>query len=318
MVTGRAAYGNARVRSLKSRLFDAGALRRAMSGANVDLVLQRWQQLLRCYTVVLRSYPSAQSVVRALLSLHEIENVKLLWRARTRLVPFDRWRPLWRPLGPLETLRIGECRDLTSLVSVVAALRPTPYGHIAEAILRSHSEDLAACELAFDRWASAALASAARGLSAGETAARDLALAVVRERDVNQLRRGVQAFCLSNDAAVGSLVLLPAEVPAVELARLATWMPEDGRLLRTWPKAWKTRDAPPADWDELILSLRRMRRRACQRAFLGTPFCLAPAVALVLYQEEEVRGITAVLESGGGIDMSDTLTRTLAASALGT
>jgi vacuolar-type H+-ATPase subunit C/Vma6 len=318
MVTGRLAYGNARVRSLKSQLFDVGALRRVVNGDNPDVVQQRWHQLIRCYTVVLRSYPTGQSVFRALLTLHEIENLKLLWRARTRLIQFDRWQPLWQPLGPLETLRIGDCRDLTSLVSLVAVLQPTPYGRIAEAVLRSHSDDLAACELAFDRWASNALASAARALSATETAARDLALAVVRERDLNLLRRGVPAFGLSTDAVVGSLVLLPAEIPGAELARLATWRPEEGRLIRAWPKAWRNRDDPPADWDGLFLASRRMRRRACQRAFLGTPFCLAPAVALVLYQEEEVRGLTAVLESGRGIDMTETLNRVLAAGAMGT
>jgi vacuolar-type H+-ATPase subunit C/Vma6 len=336
MVSGRVAYANARIRSLKSQLFDADELRRlrttggrtsrpqgaampddasAIAGGS-ELVQQRWHQLVRCYTVILCSYPSGQQAVRGLLNLHEIENVKLLWRTQTRGIRFERWRSLWRPLGALQTVRLDDYRDLTSLVSLVVALRPTPYGSVAEAILRSHADDLAACELALDRWASAALASAAQALGRTEAAARDLALAIVRERDLNLLRRGVSAFRLSPDAVVGSLVLLPAELPSRELARLATWTPDEGRLLRAWPKGWKAKDDLPADWDALVLSLKRMRRCACQRAFLGNPFCLAPAIALVLFQEEEVRGVTAVLESIGGIAVDDTFNRTLAASAM--
>jgi vacuolar-type H+-ATPase subunit C/Vma6 len=337
MVTGRIAYANARIRSLKSQLYDAGVRRRMRttgtgpplhdngggageSGATesgADWVQQRWHHLVRCYTVVLRSYPSGQRLVRALLTLHEIENVKLLWRARTRSHPFERWRVFWRPLGALETVRLEDCRDLTSLTALAAALRRTPYGALAATTVRAHANDLAASELAFDRWASASLMTSAVDLGRAETAARDLVLAIVRERDLNLLRRGVSSFGLSPDAVVGSLVLLPREVATGELARLAAWSPREGSLLRAWPKAWRAGPDLPADWDALLVALRRARRRACQRAFLGYPFCLAPAIALLLFQEEEVRGLVSLREAAGRADVDQAIDRALAASALG-
>ena len=203
IATGRVAYANARVRALKSQLVDGEMLRRLRSGQGTqtldtayaeatvdpgeridrsDLPTRRFRHLMKCYGVVLASYPSGQSLVRALLALHEIENVKLAWRARVRSHPFERWRPLWRPLGALEAVRLEECRDLTSLTGLVAIMGTTPYRAIAKTTFRAHAEDPVAAELAFDRWASASVEAAAAGLARSEVTARDLARAVVRER----------------------------------------------------------------------------------------------------------------------------------------
>ena len=43
-----------------------------------------------------------------------------------------------------------------------------------------------------------------------------------------------------------------------------------------------------------MLWLRQQRRRLCRQAFLEAPFCLAPAVALVLLKEEDLRGVAAI------------------------
>jgi hypothetical protein len=277
----------------------------------------RFRQLLRCYAVVMNSYPSGRMLFRALVGLHEIENLKLAWRAVARSHPFDVWRSLWRSLGVLETIRLDVCRERASLADLVASLRATRYYGIADAALRAHASDLAATELAFDRWGSASLASAAANLDPGEAAARDLALWVVRERDVSLLRRGVHAFKLSPDAVLGSLVLLPRELRSNELTRLATWTREQGRILPMWPKIWKAGPELPADWDSLLIGVKRARRRACERAFLGSPYCLAPAVALILFQEEEVRGLEAIRDAAGNPEDAPVLDRVLAASALG-
>jgi vacuolar-type H+-ATPase subunit C/Vma6 len=326
MISGRIAYGNARVRALKSQLFDIDMFRQlrrdeAGPGRGTTLAGQalrdaRFRHLLRCYAVLIRSYPTGLTLFRALVRLHEIENLKLVWRAHVRKHRFEHWRPFWRPLDVLEAVRIENCRDRSSLSEVVDSLRGTPYSGIAHSILRAHANDLAAAELAFDRWASEAIAAAAAGLGGTEATARDLALSVVRERDLNLLRRGVRAYGLSADAVLGSLVVLPGELPAGELAQLATWNGETGRIIQAWPKVWHARADLPANWDALLLTLRRTRREACRRAFLGPPFCLAPPVALLLLQEEEVRGIESIQESAGRSDDDDLLERVLAASAL--
>jgi hypothetical protein len=331
MATGRIAYANARVRALKSQLLDPDLPRRLRAapaaqspafaaGEALDIAelpSRSFRRLVHCYAVVLASYPSGHELFRALVRLHEIENLKLVWRARSRQHPFERWQRLWRPLGVLETVRLDEVREHTSLAGFVVGLRGTPYGTIADATLRAHADDLAASELAFDRWASSCIARAAAGLGRGESAARGLAMARVRERELELLRRGVRVFGLSADAVRGSLAVVLRELPAREVDRLATWTAEGGPLLRAWPRAWPPVAGVPADWDALLVALKRARREACRRAFLGPPYCLAPAVALLLLCEEEVRGAVALRESGARSGRSAALDRALAASAMG-
>jgi vacuolar-type H+-ATPase subunit C/Vma6 len=343
IASGRVAYANARVRALKSQLFGPEVVGRLRTDRDIptssaadkdaardvgvsrgvsDLPERRFSHLLRCYRVVLSSYPSGQTLFQSLVRLHEVENLKLAWRARTVGHPFERWGPLWRALGSLESVRLEECRDQTSLSGLVASLRATPYSVIADATWRAHADDLLASELALDRWASASIARAAFSLGRAEATARDLALAVVRERDLNLLRRGAQAFGLSPDAVLGGLVLLPSELPADDLSRLAAWAPHSGRFLRAWPTAWGPTADRPADWDALLLAVRRARRRACRRAFLGSPYCLGPAMALLLLQEEEVRALmslseVSIREMAGRPDTDLPLERVLAASAMG-
>ena len=221
MISGRIAYGNARVRALKSQLFDVDMgrqLRRdgtrgGTTAGGRGLPDERFRHLLRCYAVLIRSYPTGLTLFRALVRLHEVENLKLVWRAHVRKHRFEQWKDLWRPLDSLETVRLQSCRDRTSLSEVVDSLRTTPYAGIARTIIRAHPNDLAAAEIAFDRWASDAIAAAAAALGGTEATARDLALSIVRERDLNLLRRGVRAYELSPDAVVGSLVVLPRELP---------------------------------------------------------------------------------------------------------
>jgi hypothetical protein len=331
---GRLAFANARVRALKSQLSGAdlvarlGVLRRLQSPARVSgdprpiddvasLPARGFHQLVAWYGVVLHSYPAGQPLVLALLRLHEIENLKLAWRAAAGSHAFDRWKALWQPLGALESLRIEDCRDVTSLQNLAELLQVTPYRDVAEAMLRTHARDLLAAELGFDRWASQSIVHAAVALDRSEVAARALALAVVRERDLNLLSRGPREFGLSPDAVVGTLVWLPKELKPAELARLATWTPREGAGTRAWPRTWTRLAGRAVEWDDLLASFRRARRQQCRRAFLGPPYCLAPAVALLLLKEEEVRGIASIHEAGSRPDMEAALARALSASALG-
>ncbi len=231
--------------------------------------------------------------------------------------PFERWGPLWRRLGALESIRLEECRDQTSLAGLAGSLGDTPYAGIASTTLRAHAEDLLASELAFDRWASLSVVEAAIALPPAEAAARELALAVVRGRDLNLLRRGHHSFGLSPDAVVGSLAMLTRELPATELARLAAWTPGSGKIVQAWPRTWRRLAGNAADWDGLMLASRRARYQACRRAFLGSAYCLGPGIALLLLQDEEVRGVTSIKEADGRSDAAPALERALAASALG-
>jgi hypothetical protein len=71
-----------------------------------------------------------------------------------------------------------------------------------------------------------------------------------------------------------------------------------------------------ANWDELLQQWRGARYHLCARAFLYQPFCLAPAVALLLLAEEEGRALAALREAGGALETPG-LRFALAASAIG-
>jgi ATP synthase C subunit len=312
MNRARLAYANARVRALKSRLRRRADLT-GTSAAPGGLL----PELLDCYRTILRSYPAGQPVSLALLRLHEVENVKLAWRAYARGHSPSRWSGLWQPLGDLESIALDDCTTHTSIQDFVRALEKTPYRGIARSTFRAHPADPAAAEFALDGWSSAALLRAAEELPPAERGARTLVRAIVRERDISLLRRGAHAFALSPDAVLAGLVVLPAEATRDELVRLATWTVDQGALARGWPRAWRRLAGTPGDWDGVMLALKRWRRAECARAFLSTPYSLAPAVALLLLKEEELIGAAALAESAGRAASGAALTRALAASVLG-
>ena len=247
MPSGAIAYAHARMRGCKSRLLtraDAAPLFTAGDGAAMHRVVAAlgledpMQRLLRVYATAIRGYPSGAPLFRALLQLHEIENVKVQWRRG---------------------------RDATS------EFAGTPFAQIVKTVARAHRDDIAAAELAFDRWASQRLLDEARRLPRRESLARRLVELVVRERDAEIVRRGAKWYGLTS----------------------VTGMAED------------------------VMSLRRERLRLCRRAFVGSPFLLAPAVAVLLLAEEEVRAVRALVERQGDEGLDAPLLRALAGSQLG-
>lgn len=288
-LASRRACGLARVRAHKSRLLDAPTLAAlaavdapaatlpgwrdldAASDASSILALA-YDRLIADCVVAMAGYPEARDVLRALVELHEIENVKLLWRAATARLPFDAWRAEWRPLGSLERVSATAVAPLTSVRQLAAALARTPYARVADAEVRAHPDDPAAVEIAFDRAGSARVLAAARALPGREHAARDLALSVVRERDVAIAARVIGALGLAPDVAVEMTAVLGREAGASRLASLAR-------------RAAETRSA-----------VRAARRLACRRAFIGDPFSLAPPIALVLQREDEARALISLAE----------------------
>jgi hypothetical protein len=311
----RFAYGQARVRARRSRLpGPADAV--PAEGARLGLPdrAERFAGLVADYRVVLRSFPGSDGVVRALVGLHEIENLKLGWRALSLGLPAARWAHLWRPLGRLETLRLGDWREAVTLSDVLSRLS-LPYGKVASALHRAH-RTTPEVELALDRWASRRLLDHARSLPARERAARELALDVVRERDLDLVRRG-GAFGLVPAAAAGLAVLVGEEVGVEALRALAAWTPRDGPLASCLPAALLRRaGGRPRDGDDLATLLRRARRLACGRAFRQEPFSLACAVAYLLLREEEERSRTSLAEAGVPAVSAGALQRVLAAGPM--
>ncbi len=161
---------------------DEASQKRAAEAYGIATETRRLSTLVLRYRTILRCYPDASVVVRALLRTHEIENVKLGWRAVVRNVQEERWLPLWRDLQDLSSVEPEIFRHTHSLRRVVDGLIGTPYGSIARDVHLAHSEDLGAAELAFDRWASVQVVLAADRLG-DEPLARKIAEALVRERD---------------------------------------------------------------------------------------------------------------------------------------
>jgi hypothetical protein len=318
---GSIAFANARVRALKSRLLGgqiAGRIR-------VGLAIARdrstdpaagWRELLDWYVVALKGYPHGRPLLLALLRRFEIENVKLAWRVAANRHDPARWSSCWIRLDGLAAVTPEAWRDARTFPAIVETLRRTPYAAIAAEMWRAHGRDPLAAEIGFDRWTSRGIVHAASALTAADATAADLALAVVRERDLNVLRRATTAG-FSPELLTGALGLVHQEAATAELMRLASWTPARGPFWTAVPRRWQRHAPPAADWDAWLVWWRRARRALCRRAFLESPFCMAPAVALLLLKEEEIRGLDALAAVDAGDADPAAVAYALAASELG-
>jgi vacuolar-type H+-ATPase subunit C/Vma6 len=274
---GAIAYANARIRASRSRLLTragAGPLFTATDVATVQRILAALQiedplqRLLSIYRTATRGYRHGAPLFSALLQLHEIENVKLLWRVTADREARGAVPRLWIDLGDLASFAILDGATPNDLAGQLAR---TPYAGVASAVARTHFNDIAAAELAFDRWASQRLREEAARLPRRESLARRLVELVVRERDAEIIRRGAKWYGLTTVSG-------DAEDPIV---------------------------------------LRRERLRLCRRAFVGSPFLLAPPVAVILLAEEELRAVRALVERQGDETLDEPLLRALAGSQVG-
>ncbi len=302
--TGARASAYVRVCAWKSRLLgsleatslnlaaDATAMQRAVAALGLQAPFER---LLHVYQMALRSYPDAAPLLASLLRLHEIENVKLLWRVIVRGHDRRSAKRLWVPIGPLATVPT-DALDATKARDLMERLARTPFGPIVTDVARAYNGDLGAAELAFDRWASLQVLAEARKLPRTESLARRLMELVVRERDSEILRRGERWFGLSEGAVQTERVWRRAPSPAAERPRAA---------------------APTPSRPEDPVALRAQRLRLCRRAFVGDPFAVAPAVALVLLAEEELRGVRALIERQGEPSLDAAAARAMAGAQFG-
>jgi vacuolar-type H+-ATPase subunit C/Vma6 len=274
---GAIAYAHARIRAAKSRLLtrvdaapllaaaDARAVQRAVAALGIEDPMRR---LVRVYQTAIHGYSHGAPLFRALLRRHEIENVKLLWRITEKRGQRQALPRLWLDLGPLATVSIVDAHSPHELAERLAR---TPYAAIAATVARVHGRDVAAAELAFDRWVSERLVEEARRLPRRESLARRLVELVVRERDAEIVRRGAKWYGLTSvSGSAGD-----------------------------------------------VTAMRRERLRQCHRAFVGSPFLLAPAVAVVLLAEEEMRALLALVERQGDERLDAPMLRAVAGSLIG-
>lgn len=219
------AYGYARARARKSRIIPAAVLVGLVTADQPALTIPGWRdveddhdaaalvsllypRLIDDYVTMIRAYPAARRVLLALARLHELENVKLAWRAALGSIPPAQWRDCWRPMGALETISRMVCEATSSPRHVARAFVGTPYETIAKVVSSAHPGDLAAAEIAFDRWGSRELADATRALPESEGAARDLLWRIVRERDTALMERAVGPLGLAPESAVRMTTIL--------------------------------------------------------------------------------------------------------------
>jgi hypothetical protein len=232
MNTPGRAYGFARVSAMKSTLLtpedvvaircttDARASDRAAAALEIDEEPKRFARLISRYRSVLRAYVEADPIIRRMLQLHEVENVKLAWRAAIRKIEAARWQPLLRNLEELATIDAARLGSANTLYEVAQSLARTPFEEVAESVLGAHGDDLAAAELAFDRWASVRLLDSVSLMGEAEHLARDIIIELVRERDDELAARGVIAYGLSPEAAAAARALGSFPPPRRDLIRL--------------------------------------------------------------------------------------------------
>lgn len=306
----RLSFGNARMRARKSFLRSAWTVRLLGTASGLaayaeglglppahdadELERLLFDSLIDDYARILEDYAAARPLLHALLARHEVENVKLAWRALSRRLPATRWIRLWRPFGRLETIPLDAWRDASSLAEAVRRSSRTPWGAILRETLDAHEDDADAAELALDRFAFARVADEAERLPRREATARRLALSLVFERDLDTLHRRAAFSGLSPELAGAATVRLARDLPEDALSALAAWrsgqLPFDLRL----PGGVDPRIRNIRDWDRLTIEIRRERLTTCRRAFTGPPFRLAPAVAFLLVREAETRGLAAL------------------------
>jgi vacuolar-type H+-ATPase subunit C/Vma6 len=200
----RIAFGYARMRAWRSRLLtrdeaatlfaapDARAMHRALAALGIERPMER---LLVIARTALRDYAHGAPLFRALLALHEGENVKLLWRVAVAGAHGDRIARLWIDLRDLATVPMVE---VTTPARLAETLARTPFGEIAALIARVHAHDAAAAELAIDRWLTRQLRDAAEALPRDETLARSLVATVTGEREAQLAMRGARWFGLAS------------------------------------------------------------------------------------------------------------------------
>jgi vacuolar-type H+-ATPase subunit C/Vma6 len=264
------AYAHARVRASKSRLLgrremmplllaaDVAAKDRALGTIGIDsrsaLFPQLFARLMTFYRTAIRVYEPDSEILRRLLRLHEVENLKLVWRgvARNR----TSWTPLWRDLASLAAFDSERVRTATTVYELAGRLEKTPYAEIARRVAATDRDDLAAAELAFDQWATTSLLEEARRLPRGEALARKMIESVAAERNEDLLRRGRKLYGLS-DAALQALV----------------------------------ETAPPSHRRRFMSGV-----GAAGNPFIGHTFELAPAIAVILLAEGELRAVNAAVE----------------------
>lgn len=286
----RFAYANARMRAMKNELWEPGYLARLGAAPALcvppptDALLEIYPPLVRWYATLLDACATARSVLMALFRRHEIENLKLLWRCaqRGRELPAHCWRPL-APLACLEPVRAH------SVGGLVEQLENTPYAHLAAETWRSHGADLAAAELALDRWVLSELYGAASALPDREAAARDLLFTLLRERDLDILRRGSDAYRLEPAFVVGLTTVLRKEHGFEGLRALAVWQPSSGPLAAALPAPLTRQSGDVRDWDDLMSAVARSRAAACRRALMAWPFQIAPSIAALILREDQMR-----------------------------
>ena len=196
------AYANARIRACRSRLLtrgematlttapDGATLQRALvaTGIDPDALFRR---LLRLYETAIRAYRAP--LLETMLRRYELENVRLMWRAIVRGHDGAIVRKLWKPAGKLRFIEAATVRELAE------KLAKTPFGAIAAQIARAHGDDLAAAELAFDRWMSEELTSRAASLPDDEVVTKRMIRELVANRE-GQLKTRAEAYGLQGRA----------------------------------------------------------------------------------------------------------------------
>ncbi len=272
------AYGFARVSAQRSGLLspeDIGALQmandpntaaRAAAALGIADEQKRFERLLVRYRAIIRCYPDAAPLVRTLLRFHEIENVKLVWRATLRAIPAERWMPLWHDLDDLGELAAESFDGVHTLYDIVERLHGTLYEHVAADIYSAHGSDLGAAELEFDHWASMQAVAEIESLDRSEGIARQIGEALVRQRDEEIVRRGVASYGLS-----------PAVVEAQRaLPKCRTW-PDLQSLCRRAFRGQAMRLAPALAYAAMAERDYSVARALAERA--GDPELIAAVVA---------------------------------------
>jgi vacuolar-type H+-ATPase subunit C/Vma6 len=269
----RRAYGQARARARSAAILSEPAVT-AMAAASAITNLPGWrdlgphddgsvtlalvyERLVDDHLVMRRAYPEAREALAALLQLHELENLKLAWRAAARGTTLADWRGSWRPLGALQRISLEQFGGLSTSASLAAALKTTPYGKLA-VVMQAHGGDAAAAELAIDRFGTRTVASAHDRLAPSERSARALLRAVIDRRDVSIFERARTTLGLSAEAA----------------AVMTEWRPFQDRRIDSQPGI----------------------RALARRVLALEPFSLAVPLALVLMREEEVRRLLTLSE----------------------
>jgi V/A-type H+/Na+-transporting ATPase subunit C len=291
----------------------AGALERIAerepSKDHVSLALK--QELAWAYESVIQTAPDqARGVLVQLYRRHELENLKALLRGISIEAggaadggSWDRVRRLLFPLGARTTLPVERLTEAGSVAAAVEVLKGGPYHEVLAFALKRYSSEqsLFPLEVALDLYYWRRLWQETVNLQGlDQREAMRITGALVDMNNVMWAIRYRVYHHLSEEELINYTLSAGYRVRDQDIRSVAAGADIAAVVQRLYPAvedAASLLERPNQGLPQLEIQLKRHVVRQCEAAFLGDPFHVGLALALLVLQDLEVQDMVLLLEA---------------------